>query len=379
MDKGREQCLGAGSRQRRTFSVADEIAWTRENVSVPRRRTVVQLSIAALLIAASQFTVTTPSWAAKVKSIDVKTIIADDYAVNNTDNTNLSYALQATHEEGSALVMDDAAFRALKRSGDKTLEGSRYYPFYGTVTESSVPAQTSYPKRFVAIMKQTSSPGTPSADRECPGGAGILVEEKNSSSSPWRVSLEPYAARLSSVPALLTSSSGHGHFASGGSYALKISTLPHTVVVALNARARTGDGGSLLPASVFAYGHCGTLGLEDPHREVGIYHGLALSFSASTITPSDVTAYQTKDGGALALFTVREEVSEKPAAANEYDIWSHGATSWWSLLPAGHYATVSWTMDQELAVYVPSATSSAKARIVGSNVGVVAVTGTPLA
>lgn len=321
---------------------------------------------------------TTPSFASKIKSIDVKKIIAGDYAINNADNANLSYALQATHEEGSALVMDDAGFRAAKLSGYKTLEGPRYYPFYGTVTESSVPVQSAYPERFISVMKQSSPPGTPSADRVCPESGDILEMEKNSGSSPWRVSLEPYLARLSSVPTLLGSSSGEGKFASGHSYALNLSTLPHTMVIALNARASTGSGGYLLPASVFSYGHCGDLGLEDPHREVGIYHGLVQSFSASTITPSDVTAYATKDGGALAVFTVREQVSERPAIAGQYVIWSHGATSWWSLLPAGHYSTISWTIDQELAVYVPTTKSSAKARIVGGYNEVISVTGQPL-
>jgi hypothetical protein len=333
----------------------------------------------ALVIATSLFVVTTTSSAAKLKSVDVESIIAHDYALNNASNTNLSYALQATHEGGSALVMDDATFRAAKLSGYKTVEGARYYPFYGTVTASSVPAQTSYPATFVAIMKQKSAPGTPSAYRSCSEGGGILVEQKDSASSLWRAVLEPSVARLSSIPAFSKSSSGNGLFANGGSYALKISSLPTTMVAALSARARTDVGGALLPASDFAYGHCGTLGLADPHRDVGVQRGLELTFRASTIAPSDVTAYQTKGGGALALFTVSEEVSEKPAVASEYIIWSHGATPWWSLLPTGHYATVSWTTDQELAVYVPSATSTAKARVVGGYAVVVAVTGTPVA
>lgn len=331
-----------------------------------------------LLILASQVVVTTPSLASNVGAIDVKTIIAGDYVTNNADNANLSYAQQATHEEGSALAIDDATFRAVKLSGYKTLDGPRYFPFYGSVTESSAPAQTTYPERFIAIVKQWSPPGTPSAYRVCPGSGDILVEQKDSGSSPWRASLEPYIAKLSSAPTLLTTSSGNGSFAAG-SYTLNLSTLPHTVVVALNSRARTGNGGYLLPGSVFSYGHCGDLGMADPRREAGMYHGLVQSFSASTIAPSDLTAYQTTDGGALAVFTVRERVVERAAAAGEFVIWNHGSTAWWSLLPAGHYSRVSWTIDQELAVFVPSATSTARARIVGAYYGVTSVTGKALA
>ena len=379
MGRRRGQSLGAGSHQPHSVLTVNFLAALRGKLSSSRCRSALQLSFAAVLIAATQIVATSASSAAKLKSIDVKSIIAHDYALNNASNTNLSYALQASHEAGSALVMDDATFRAAKLSGYKTLEGVRYYPFYGTVTASSVPAQTSYPATFVAIMKQKSAPGTPSAYRSCSEGGGILVEQKDSSSSPWRAILEPSVAQSSSIPAFSKSSSGHGLLASGGSYALKIASLPTTMVAALSARARTDAGGALLPASDFAYGHCGTLGLADPHRDVGVQRGLELSFRASTITPSDVTAYQTKGGGALAVFTLREEVSEKPVAANQYIIWGHGATPWWSLLPIGHYASVSWTTDQELAVYVPSATSTAKARVVGGYAEVVAVTGTPVA
>lgn len=377
MDKVREENAVVRLRQGIITAKLGVNGLRRTHVAV-RRSSIVSFSFVALLMVASQFAVVTPSNAASnVGTIDVKAIIAGDYATNNADNADLNYAQQATHEQGSALVIDDEAFRAAKLSGYKTLDGPRYFPFYGTVTGSSAPVQTTYPQRFAVIMKQSSPPGTPSADRICPGSGGILVEQKNSASSPWRVSLEPYLAKLSSAPTLLTTSSSNGNFAAD-SYALNLSTLPHTLVVALNTRGRTGNGGYLLPASVFAYGHCGALGMEDPRREVGSYHGLLQSFSASTITPSDVTAYETKGGGALAVFTVREQVVERPALANQYVIWSHGATAWWSLLPAGHYSTVSWTMDQEVAIYVPSATSSQKARIVGAYNGVISVTGKSL-
>lgn len=339
-----------------------------------RRRTVVQLFSVFALVAASQTIFVSRSSAANHTSIDVKSIIAKDYSVNNADNATLNYALQASHEQGTALVMDDAAFRAAKASGNKTLDGPRYYPFFGTVEESSVPSQSSYPKQFIAVVKQSSPAGTPSAFRSCPNSGSILVEQRDSPTSAWRLNLEPTSERLSSVPQLSPS----GSFAEGGSYALNVSTLPNTFVKDLGKRAGTGNGGTLLPASVFAHGHCGDLGLVDPHSLVGTVHGLVQSFSASTISPTDESAYKTKDGGALALFTVREKVSVKSPSAQGYVVWAHGATWWWSLLPVGHYATVSWTIDQQVAVYVPSATSSASARVVGAYSEVIAVAGTPL-
>jgi hypothetical protein len=121
--------------------------------------------------------------------------------------------------------------------------------------------------------------------------------------------------------------------------------------------------------------------MGDPHTDVGTTNGLTSSFTASTLAPSDLVIYATKGGGALVMFTVRENVSQRPPAGDE--ILRRHQTSIGlailNLLPAGHYGTVTWTIDQQVAIAVPSTTSSANARIVGSCSGIVSISGTPAA
>jgi hypothetical protein len=303
-------------------------------------------------------------------------IVKHDFQVNNVDNANLSYALQTSHEQGSALAMDDAMFRADKLSGLATIDGPRYYPFFGTVISSAVPKQTSYPAQFAVVTSVHSSPGTPKANQICSGSGDALAFQRNSSSSPWRVSIEPYLPLLRDVPKFKTTSKGY--VAPLASKALKTSVagLPALYVDALNAQAPTGRAGPLLPAGDFAYGKCHDLGLIDPHQNSVIVRGLQFSFHASTLNPSDLIAFATRGGGALAMFTLQERISEAPTVANRYVIWSHGKTPWWSLLPAGDYSRVSWTVDQELAVAVPSKGSRVSPRVVGAYSEVLSVVGT---
>lgn len=306
---------------------------------------------------------------------DVGLIVAHDYSINNRANASLSYALQATNEEGSALAMDNMAFRAARLSGYTTIEGSHYFPFYGRVISSAVPLQSSYPVNFAVLVAQSSSAGTPPADRVCPKSGAFLVLRKVSAMSTWRVAFEPAVARLAGINRFATTGSGYRVPVVPGSLTAPLDSLPQTFVTALNAEATSGAASTLLPTRVFSYGHCGDLGLENPRSDEGTVHGLSTSFRAFAPSPSDLVAFATNRGAALALFTIKERVTEVAASKSQFIIWSHGSTTWWSLLKAGNYTKVSWIIDQELAVVVPSAASGQAVRIVGADSGVIAVSG----
>lgn len=307
---------------------------------------------------------------------DVGPIVAHDYSVNNRANASLNYALQSTNEEGSALAMDNTAFRAAKLSGYATIEGPHYFPFYGRVISSAVPLQKSYPVNLGVLVAQSSSAGTPSPVRVCPESGALLALRKTSARSTWRVALEPAVARLASIARFATTTSGYGVPVVPASLTVPLNSLPQAFASALNAQAASGKASALLPTGVFSYGHCGDLGLEDPHSDEGTVHGLLTNFHAFTPSSSDLVAFSANGGAALALFTIKERVTEVAANKSQYIIWSHGSTTWWSLLKAGNYTKVSWTIDQELAVVVPRAASHQTVRVVGADSGVIAVSGT---
>ena len=352
----------------------------RRPATVHRRpRPVGLTSVAVVLLTAALVTPTlaAASHGTVISPKSVAQIVRTDYQINNVANANLSYALQEAHEEGTALAIDNTTFRADKLSGLATIDGAHYYPFYGTVVSSSVSKQSSYPARFAVVTKQSSGPGTPTAQRMCPGTGDALTFSKDSPKSDWRVSIEPYLPRLNAVPKFATTRDG---FAAPLSVSLKhyVHTLPALYVKALNAQAVNGRATALLPASYFLHATCSELDLVNPQQESQVIRGLKLHFSASVLAPSDLAAFATKGGGALAMFTFREQISEVPTVANDYVIWSHGATPWWSLLPTGHYSKVSWTIDQGFAVVVPPTGVKTGPRVVGSTAGVVTVVGTPV-
>lgn len=310
---------------------------------------------------------------APVRVGPIAAIVAADYADNNAANATLSYAKQADHEEGTALALDDASFRADKLAGYATADGARYYPFTGRAVATSVPAQSAYPVRFAAYLAQSSPPGTPGADAVCAGSGDAAVFQKDGPSSPWRITFEPYAPRIAALPAL-AQSHGHGLFATGGHLATPLADLAAQAVAALAHRSATGGGDALAPASLFTSGACGHLDLWDPHQFAGVRNGLTFTSHTSAVSPSDLVAFATADGGALAFVTLREQYTERPQAAGDYVQWSHGSYVGWDLLAAGRYSEVTFVVDQQLAIYDPPASSGQAAHVVAGYNGVVSVT-----
>lgn len=307
----------------------------------------------------------------------VTSIVTHDYALNNEANATLSYALQARHEGGSALAIDDADFRIAKIVGDRTLDGAHYYPFFGRVASNSVPRQGAYPLHFAAEVVQSSAPGIPKADALCAGSGDLIVETKDAAASPWRVTLEPYVPSIAALPRF-SSEHGHGRFGASKGLATPLGSLATAVVASLAHRAATGAGDAMVPGGDFVTSACGHLLLWDPRPWAGSRNGLTLSPQLSVASPADLVAFATAGGGALAALTIRERYTERPSVAGDYVIWSHGTYTPWDLLPVGHYASVSVVVDQEVAVYDPPA-GSGPAHVVGAYQGVVSVTGTPFA
>ncbi len=308
----------------------------------------------------------------------VSAIVTHDFALNNEANATLSYVVQGRDEGGSALAIDDSVFRFHKIAGDRTLEGARYYPFFGRVVSSSVPAQSSYPVRFAAEVVESSAPGTPRADVGCAGSGVLDVVTKVAASGPWRVTLEPYVPSIAALPRF-TSAHGHGRFATSQRLAMPLASLASAVVASLEHRAATGAGTTLVPGGDFVTNACGHFEMWDPHLWSGSHSGLTSTSQLSAATPADEVAFATVGGGALAAFTVTERYTERPAVAGDYVIWSHGTYTAWDLLPVGHYASVTVVVDQEVAVLDPAVRSGQAAHVVGAYGGVVSVTGTPVA
>ncbi len=308
----------------------------------------------------------------------VAAILARNDALNNEANARLNYAEQAAHEAGTALVLDDAAFRVAKLAGDRTLDGAHYVPFSERLISAAVPAQSSYPVRIAAETSTVLSSGAPSQPKGCAQTGALDVLARDSATSPWRVTLEPYVPRLSVLPAFARHHD-HGSFAPSHGLSMPAAAVGAAVASAFRGRAATGAGDTLVPALDYTNTRtCAHPVVWDPRPWTGTRNGLALSSRFGVVTPTDAVGFATVGGGALVALTIREQYSERPQVAGDYVQWGHGSFTPWDLLAVGHYATVTIVVDQQVLVLDPSAASGQPARLVGSYNGVVSVTGTPV-
>ncbi len=307
----------------------------------------------------------------------VSTIVARADALNNEANATLNYAEQAAHEAGTALVIDDAAFRVAKLAGERTLEGAHYVPFKDRLVSSSVPAQYAYPVRIAAYGVETLASGAPDPQKGCAGSGDYYVFSRASAASPWRATLEPFVARISALPAF-ASHHGHGDFAGSSGLSIPVSAMGSALVRALEGRAATGAGNALVPAIDYANSNsCAHPVFWDPRLFTGARNGLAFTSRIGAVTPSDAVGFATVGGGALVALTIREQYTERPQVSGDYVQWNHGSFTPWDLLAVGHYSSVTVVVDQQVLVLDPPA-AGGPAHVVGAYDGVVSVTGTPV-
>jgi len=228
-------------------------------------------------------------------------------------NRTLDVALQDRYETGTAARIDDDTFATDTQQRLTTDDGTTYLTTRDDLVREVIP--TASPQRVaLAVTRTVYAAGTPRAEA-CPGGGSLLVISR-SARSAWRVGLEPTVA-LRRVPEL--ASSGFGTLVTSGR---GLRTAPQSLPAAfarqlsteLNAYAVSRRVAGL-PAYLFGTEDC--FGLFSPPNLV---EGFSYRFSVAPVSPSDLVAFRTADGGALALFTVETETfmaTTTPTAANQ--------------------------------------------------------------
>jgi hypothetical protein len=217
-------------------------------------------------------------------------------------NQTLDVTLQDEHETGTAAQIDDYTFASDIQQRFTTDDGTTYFTARNQLVRELIPT-VAHKRVALAVTRTVYAAGTPRVDA-CRDGGSLLVFERPTSRGPWRVGLEP-TVELRRVPSLATSG-GYGTLVTSGR---GLRTAPAKVPAAfsrqlateLNAYAASRSVAGL-PAYLFGTEDC--FGLFNPPDLV---EGFAYRFEAQQVSPSDLAAFRTADGGALVLFSVETE------------------------------------------------------------------------
>lgn len=286
---------------------------------------------------------------------DARAIVDDLHAGSDKANASLDRSLQDSIETSPAREIDDAVFAQLKAAGKASSPGP------GAIREAStyVPRQTSYPGYFLAFVKTApSGPGLPA-------NSWLWLYEKSEEDEPWKfamyVALPPdYAA-----PDIVVDADGFAEMVSkenGEALKLAPSRLPRELAGYLSG-FETGP-----ESSIFAPG---------THTTQYAQSVKALTERQSTqqITTSveveagefPVQAFRTRDGGALAMFSLK--VATTYAAAPGQTLRPTRGSE--GLLEQGEYASIQHNAVNMVAAVVPPEGPDAQVQIVASAGGTV--------
>jgi hypothetical protein len=195
----------------------------------------------------------------------------------------------------------------------------------------------------------------------CSGSGYLFVFERSSSSAAWKVDLEPNV-NLNAVPKLATTSTGYETLVtSGKGLRTNPASIPATLANELSSYVTSGNLTNL-PNTIFgAKGQCWSITNFRTGFETASTAGQSPTYQLVPYTPSDLVAFRTANGGALALFSV-EATLTATAPAGDYlsQAPTPGQPSSY-VIPAGQYSSDTQAYLLELAVVIPPAKSRGSA------------------
>jgi hypothetical protein len=308
-----------------------------------------------------------------VTPADVKTIVANDTAINNKANGTLSIPLQDSHETCLQDLMDDYNFRGLQAAGQK----SSGPPFQQLPGRAFVARQTSYPAYF-SVLTKFVAPSSPNTDN-------LLTYIKESPSSPWKLELTSQILGPKSlgvtVPQAVAAGGGYtttlaqgtaGANAAAG-IASAFSTDARSGQLPSGFTAQWGPGDTSAPSKIRAnYLGAGAATVTysaQPPANTGIP---AIPAALEGGCPSPV--YRLTGGGSLAVLPIYLTLHVVAEAGQ--DLLQGNDRSQFGLgLEPGTYQSVTTEWGDVLTVVEPPAGSQAPIEVIGQGLEQLAATG----
>jgi hypothetical protein len=286
----------------------------------------------------------------------VRTIVANDTAINNKSNSSLSTGLQNSHETCLQDAMDDYNYQGLRESGAPNAGGS----FKQVPGQSYVPRESSYPAYF-SVLASFVSKGNPTSDN-------LLTYVKASAGGNWKLALTSQIFGPTSfgvhVPAPATL---------GGGFAMATTQPSQLAATVASAMSADASSGRLPPGVTAQWGpkqEASPRTLEQGYSQAG---GTSVTFSltpppaARSISDSPacpLPAYKLADGSELALFPVY--LTLRVTAESGLSLVQGAERQQFGVgLAPGNYRSVTSVSGDVIAAIVPPASSHAPIEVIG--------------
>lgn len=298
---------------------------------------------------------------------EVKTIVANDTAINNKANGTLSIPIQDSHETCLQGLMDDYSFRGLAAVGSKT-SGPAFQQEPG---QAFVTRQSSYPASFSVLAKFVSK-GNPDTDN-------LLTYVKQSPTSTWKLALTSQILGPTTFGVTVPSPAQ-----AGGGFTTALdpgSTIRSEVASAFTADAASGR----LPSGITAqWGPNSALSpsrIRQNYEPAGgqttvSYSSQAPVAARSVATSADcpTPAYRLANGGTLAVFPVYLTIHIVAGAGQDLVQGANRSQFGFGVEP-GSYQAVTMEWGDVVTVIEPPAGSNAPVEVIGQGVEQISATG----
>ncbi len=311
----------------------------------------------AILLAACSSTANTSAKtaSAKVSLGDVtvqqaRKIVAQYSAENNASNKAVSTTLQAQDETGYALEADDSIYRYEIQDGrGPAWQKTHYTPFYAhTIAIQSIQSH-GWPKRFIAIATENTSPASSApAKGSC---HWLFVFVQNHPQGQWRVQSE-LAVASSAIPKLQFPPVGTLLPGNDRSLAVAPNYLSEQLASQLAVWGTGGPSPSLLPASTES-SSCASLALiKNASSNYGLKGGGG-TFTATAVPasgPQAIQSYEIRGGGAIVSTVLNMKLISVSEPRYPYMTYNHAIGN---ILPNMNYSSVTFPFLSNVLVYDP--------------------------
>ncbi len=295
---------------------------------------------------------------------DARAIVEELNTGSETANATMDENLQNSIETSPARDIDDAFYKRFRALGRTTASGVDRDIEQVT---AYVPRQTTYPARFMAYVRLV-----PVDNPDAGPISRLRLYEKAAADEPWKLAMYVTVPPEYPAPDIRLDADGFAEQVTDereGDLKLDPARVPEEFSNYLSGYAEGTE------STIFAPGRF-TSELSQSYKASVDEDAQAQITTSIGVTPGEreVEAFETTDGGALAVFSVDVVTSYAAAPGGRTLNLTTGSEG---LLPPGTYETIERTVIHMVAAEVPPAPADELVEIVGSTSGVVAFEHSP--
>jgi hypothetical protein len=284
----------------------------------------------------------------------IRSVLLEYSRENNISNEIVSVQHQALDETGSALAIDDSSYQYQLQAGQgPSWQQHHYKPFFEYPLQMQASGtHHSWPRSFVAIAAQTSSPTSTIPTQGSCDTVFVFVQSRRS--GRWRAAWEPWIAR-SLEGRVRLAPVGIPLQANDPNLYLTPAALAYRLTFSLGIWGNGGSPPSWLSSSVAR--SCFGLNFLG-----GVASAAAARNESASVTvqvwphAGAIASYPLEHGGALVLIAIATDLHYQPNAPSAPGSYSYISVKvrYGNLVPGVEYASLTYPGLAEVAVWDPA-------------------------